>query len=170
MAAQVSKPPTHTASQVCLVLLLPAPATHAGGEQPSPEASRLKGTRPRSLLQAALLEAVRVPRRADCLAAIRAALEAGADVNARSALGSTPLHYSARFNEDAEGLTAAVEALLAAGADVRAKDSGGHEPLHWVASNSYDQASAAAVRALLAARSGCAGNEQCWLEATALGT
>ena len=36
------------------------------------------------LLQRALREAVRAPSRAECLAAIRAALEAGANVNART--------------------------------------------------------------------------------------
>ena len=103
------------------------------------------------LLQAALLAAVQVPRRAECLAAIRAALEAGADVNARDHWGLTPLRAAIGFNHDAAAVTAAVEALVTAGADVRAKAAWGAEPLHMSGSNRCGQALAAAVHALLAA-------------------
>ena len=101
-------------------------------------------------LQDALFDAVKVPRRAECLAAIRTALEAGADVNARDGKRWTPLHWAA-YNTDAAAVTAAVETLVAAGADVRANDGYGHEPLHMAAFNSNAKAAAAAVRALLAA-------------------
>ena len=81
------------------------------------------------LLQVALMfDAVEVPRRAECLAAIRAALDTGVDLNARRAFGRwTPLHWAAQFNTDAEAVT--VETLVAAGADVRAKNSYEGEPL-----------------------------------------
>ena len=81
------------------------------------------------LLQAALLDAVQVPRRAECLAAIRAALEAGADVNARDSIRATPLHWAVSDNNDAAAVAAAVELLAAAGANVRAKDKYDEEPL-----------------------------------------
>ena len=80
------------------------------------------------LLQFALHRAVRMPRRAECLAAIHAALEAGADVNAKWSLELTPLHEAAYFNIDAAAVTAAVEVLLGAGADVRATDNFSREP------------------------------------------
>ena len=86
-----------------------------------------------------------VPRRAECLAAIRAALEAGADVNAKDDDGWTPLHMAAGFNTDAAALTAAGETLMAAGAAVQAKTYYGEEPLHEVARNSNAEAAAAAV-------------------------
>ena len=104
-----------------------------------------------ALLQAALFAAVTVPRRAECLAAIRADLEAGADVNARRHGSHTPLHWAARYNTDAEAVTAALEALLAAGADVRVKSIFGAGPLQWAAWNDCNEAAAAAVRVLLAA-------------------
>ena len=70
-------------------------------------------------LQLDLYDAVQVPRRAECLAAVHAALEAGADVNGK-VRGITPLHCAVRLNTDASAVSAAVSALAAAGADVRA--------------------------------------------------
>ena len=104
------------------------------------------------LLQAALVAAVQVPRRAECLAAIRAALEARAKVNEADDDGYTPLHWAAH-NTDAAALTAAVEVLVAAGADVRAGDCYTREPLHWACMNENAQAAAAGVQALLVAGS-----------------
>ena len=94
-----------------------------------------------------------VPRRAECVAAIRAALEVGAGVGTWGGWGRTALHSAARFNTDAAALTAAVEALVVAGADVHFKDIDGAVPLHAAPLNSNAQAAAAAVRALLAAGS-----------------
>ena len=51
------------------------------------------------------------------LSAVESFIAAGADVNAESWAGMTPLHYALWFNED----HAIVDALLAAGADVNAK-------------------------------------------------
>ena len=116
------------------------------------EASRLRSTPLETpLLQDALWRAVVVPRRAECLAAVHAALEAGAGLGTWGGWGRTALHSAARFNTDATALTATVEALVVAGADVRFKDIDGAEPLHAAPHNSNAQAAAAAVRALLAA-------------------
>ena len=49
---------------------------------------------------------------------VRGAVAGGADVNARSDDGTTPLHYAAQWGE-APGV---VEALLAGGANVHARD------------------------------------------------
>ena len=92
-----------------------------------------------------------VPRRAECLAAIRAALEAGADVHATGFGKWTPLSLASLCNTDAAAVTAAVEALVAAGADVRSASIAGQEPLHFAVNNSNAQAAAAAARALLQA-------------------
>ena len=134
--------PPHTRS--CQVLLLLHPqAVASSTEEETP------------LLQVALRRALKEPSRAECLAAIRAALEAGADVNARGYKGMTPLHEAAD-NKDAAAVKAALEELLAAGADVRAMDDSGREPLHCACLNSNDQAVAAAVQALLAGGSDAA--------------
>ena len=92
-----------------------------------------------------------MPRRAECQAAIRAALEAGADVIVRNYCRNTLLHWAAHSNTDAAAVTAAVEALVAAGADVRAKNDYEFEPLHWATINRNTEAAAAAAEALLAA-------------------
>ena len=106
--------------------------------------------------RAALRDAVVRPNRDDCLAAIRAALAAGADVNAGDSDEDderclTPLHLCSKLNPDAEAVTAAVKALVAAGAEVRAMDRFGQEPLHYAASNQDAKAAAAAVAVLVAA-------------------
>ena len=73
---------------------------------------------------------------------VRALLAGGADADARSKDGSTPLHVAA-FSGDA----AAIRALLTGGANVNARDEDGFTSLHGVA---VWGDSAAAVRALLA--------------------
>ena len=96
-----------------------------------------------------LLQAVQLPDRDACLAAIHAAPEAGDDVNSRVELSQeTPLLLAVRQGDAT--VMAAIEALLAAGADVGAKDSYGSEALHWAANN-HATAAAAAIEALLAA-------------------
>ena len=93
-----------------------------------------------------------MPRRAECLAAIRAALEAGANVNAMDWEGQTPLHRAVTLNTDAAAVTAAVETLVAAGADVHCEALDCRsQPLLMATTNSDTKAAAAAVRALLAA-------------------
>ena len=77
--------------------------------------------------------------RTDDLAALRV-LVAGEGVDARDALGQTPLMLAAAF-----GSVEAVRVLLAAGADARAASSSGATALHWAVS-SLDK-----TRALLAA-------------------
>ena len=110
--------------------------------------------------------AVLVPRRAECLAAIRARLEAGSDVNVRDAGGRTPLHWAAALNTNVAAMKAALAALVAAGADVRAKDNNGSEPLHFATCNQDAEAAAATIAALVAAGAGCAGQGQGWDGAT----
>ena len=143
-AAQVRS----SSSPKCLVL--PSCTKASPMKQPSPWPVDEEHPLETSLLQAALIAAVEVPRRAECLAAICAALEAGADVNARTDYGGTPLHWAAYRNLDAAAVTAAVEALLAVGLDVRAKDDYA-TALHAAVKNSSDEAAAAAVQTLLAA-------------------
>jgi cytohesin len=60
--------------------------------------------------------------------AIKQHLAAGADVNAKYADGSTPLHFAAVV-----GRREVVELLIAEGADVNGKGVGGGTPLHYAA-------------------------------------
>ena len=56
-------------------------------------------------------------------------LAAGADPNARTEFGTTPLHWAAAFNES----PAVIAALLDAGADLKARTERGRTPLHLAA-------------------------------------
>jgi ankyrin repeat protein len=56
---------------------------------------------------------------------VQALLAAGADVNAKTASGLTPLHYAARI-----GRVDIVRLLLARGASVSPQDQDGDTPLH----------------------------------------
>jgi hypothetical protein len=56
---------------------------------------------------------------------VRLLIESGADVNARSQLGRTPLVIASSYADNLD----VVRALIAAGADVNAKDNGGTTPL-----------------------------------------
>jgi ankyrin repeat protein len=58
--------------------------------------------------------------------AVKQHLAAGTDVNAKGAVGLTPL-FGAAFNGHKE----VIEQLIAAGADVNAKDNAGETPLGW---------------------------------------
>ena len=70
--------------------------------------------------------------RSSGVAEVEGLLKAGADVNATSALGMTPLHFAAASNPSPSVL----EVLLKAGADVNAKNTNGSTPLHWAAAKS----------------------------------
>src|SRR5688572_26462940 len=59
---------------------------------------------------------------------VRAAVSAGAEVNARDDSGRTALHYAVGSNRR-EAARAMVELLIGAGADVNAADSSGVTPL-----------------------------------------
>ena len=61
-----------------------------------------------------------------CLAEVRAALAAGADVNEVDNPGFSPLHIALL-----QGLQAVVPLLLEAGADIEAKCDNSWRPLHW---------------------------------------
>ena len=58
-------------------------------------------------------------------------LEAGADLNARTGNGSTPLHYAAANNDN----PAVVAALVEVGASPNVRNEGGLTPLHSAAFN-----------------------------------
>ena len=59
--------------------------------------------------------------------AVSACLQAGADLNARTKDGDTPLHVAAGYNEN----PAVITALLDAGADAKAKDESGRTPFDY---------------------------------------
>lgn len=72
-----------------------------------------------------------------------AAINAGADLNARDMWGETPLHYAAM-----NGYTASINTLLEAGADVNAKEGFiGNTPLHNAASCGHEEICKSLIRA-----------------------
>lgn len=81
--------------------------------------------------------------------AVRCLLAYGADVQARTYLGETPLHYACRYSDTYEGNAQAslVRLLIAAGAQVNARDNAGVTPLHEAVYSGSDLA----VTVLLAA-------------------
>ena len=56
-------------------------------------------------------------------------LRSGADLEARTEDGLTPLHWAARFTDN----PAVIAALVDAGADLKARTEDGLTPLHWAA-------------------------------------
>ena len=69
-------------------------------------------------------------------AALTALLDAGALVDARDALGRTPLHLACRWPDHVE----LVRRLIEAGADIHARDAHGQTPLHWAAGGQNHEA------------------------------
>ncbi|MCY4325038.1 MAG: ankyrin repeat domain-containing protein, partial [Betaproteobacteria bacterium] len=65
--------------------------------------------------------------------AIRALIKAGAEVNAPSAFGTSPLHYAAASHEKSESTIEKINILLLAGAEVNMLDQAGNTPLHFAA-------------------------------------
>lgn len=61
----------------------------------------------------------------------RLLISRGADVNARSKLGSTPLIFAVCNSDQVK----VVSNLIANGADVNLADNDGHSPLYWARSN-----------------------------------
>lgn len=74
--------------------------------------------------------------------AVKALLDAGANIDARGNVGQTPLHVAAMASDS----PAVIEALVDAGADIEALDAGGETPLHYAAESSD---SPAVVKALV---------------------
>ena len=113
---------------------------------------RVVNTHPLTALQVDLWNAVKVPGRRRCLAAIYTALAAGASPTRGNANGMTALHIAARLNTHAEAVTAAIAALVAEGADVHAGVAADQAtPLHYAATNPSADAAVAAVLALTSA-------------------
>lgn len=79
-----------------------------------------------------------------CAESVGLLIDAGADVNVRSASGATPLHLAATF-----GHAKVVQQLVNAGADVNAQQERGATALMYVAHNGYTEI----AEILLAARS-----------------
>ncbi|PNH10016.1 Ankyrin-2 [Tetrabaena socialis] len=74
--------------------------------------------------------------------AVATLLEAGADVDARTKVGQTPLHVASRL-----GHTAVVAALLQAHADASVKDRAGWAPLHYASRSGHTVVVAALLQA-----------------------
>ncbi len=64
--------------------------------------------------------------------AVKRLIANGADVNASSKIGNTPLHWAAKY-----GHAAIVEYLVSHGADVNASNRFGYTPLHWAARSGH---------------------------------
>lgn len=74
---------------------------------------------------------------------VRRCLSAGADLDARNALGWTPLHLAARYSDSAPVVTT----LLDTGADLEARTEGGFTPLHAAGSSDNPSVVAALLKA-----------------------
>ena len=75
--------------------------------------------------------------------AVKALIEAGADVNAKDDEGKTALIYAAIYNHTPE----VAKALVEAGAEINAKDNEGRTALSWAACNHNPQVLKALVEA-----------------------
>lgn len=104
------------------------------------------------ILQDALWKACQLPGRHSCLAAIHAALAAGAAANAATPSGLTACHIVAHHNPDAEAISAAIPLLVAEGASVDVRYAVNQATaLHYAATNPSADAAVAAILALAAA-------------------
>ena len=73
--------------------------------------------------------------------AVKALIDAGADLNIQDDDGDTPLHWAA------DGYTDIARALIDAGADLNIQDDDGWTPLHWVAGSGYTDIARALIDA-----------------------
>ena len=77
-------------------------------------------------LDTQLLTAIRVNRSSQEISTL---IDKGADTNARTNHGATPLHYAARYNENPE----VIQMLISRGAYINARTNSGQTPLHYAA-------------------------------------
>ena len=108
-----------------LIAIVAAVLVVGCGESQSPETPKAKAP------EISIREAARTGN----IEAVKQAIAAGADVNAKDHYKITALHYAA----DSDGHKEVAELLIAKGADVNAKNKLGSTPLHYPAFNGHKE-------------------------------